>query len=688
MKYRLRTRIGALCIVMVLGLSACGQQETPVGLNETAAQTQQASQMQEREDEAKVEANSEAEIEAKIEALLAGMTLRDKIGQMLFVSYRIWKEAPKEVEGNVTVENAAEEVPAGNVTALNDEIRAALRENHFGGTVLFAENYQDAEQTLRLIADIQETSVAGGGLPLLVATDQEGGNVARIGFGTPGVGNMALAATGNPDNARQMAYIYGEELSLLGVNTDFAPVLDVNNNPRNPVIGVRSFSDDPAKVSSFGLAYLSGLHEAGTIATLKHFPGHGNTDTDSHTGFPCIQSSYEELQKTELVPFQQAIDAGADMIMTAHIQYPQIETGTYTSIATGEQVYLPATMSRTILTDILREDMGFEGVIVSDALDMAAISENFETEDILTLTINSGVNMLILPIVTNADLFQKTQDMVDMAVQLAEDGTIDAARIDDSVRRILTLKQKYGLLDQTDFGVTEEQVKAATSGVGSDANRETVWDIARQAVTVVQNKEQAFPLQFAAGQSALILFADGCASRVGTGEQVKELLQEQGYVPEGAEITVLVNSAENEEDCVQAADKADHVILVYRTYGKANLDPNTGDGFSSAVFDRIIEERHAAGKQALLISCQLPYDAARFPEADAILLAYNSSVMREIPPATGAGSAYIPNLPAALCACFGYGEVKGQLPVELPQLDESYQFTEQILYERGEAALK
>ena len=625
---------------------------------------------------------------ADIEAILENMTLQEKIGQMMIVSYRIWKEVPatEGTEGDQTVENSAEEIPAVNVTALNDEIRAALKDYHFGGTLLYAENFRDAEQTIRLIADIQKANQEGGGLPLLVAADQEGGSVTCIGFGTTGVGNMALAATGDPKNAKQMAAIYGKELNLLGINTDFAPVMDVNNNPSNPIIGVRSFSDDPEVVAEFGLSYLEGLHDAGTIATLKHFPGHGNTDTDSHTAFPCMQSTYEELRQFELVPFQRAIDAGADMVMTAHIQYPQIEEGTYTSVSTGEQVYLPATMSHTILTDILRKDMGFEGVVVSDALDMAAVSANFETEDILTLSINAGVDMLILPIITDSELFQKTHQMVDTAVKLAEEGKIDQDRIDESVRRILTLKEKYGLLEEIDYSVTEEQINAAENGVGSAQNREASWNIANMALTLVKNEENVFPLKAESGQSTLILFANSCANRVGTGDLAKQKLIGQGSIPEDSEITILVNTADNEEECVKQANEADHVILIHRTYSASNLDPNADDGFSSAVFDRIIRERHAAGKKVILISCSLPYDAARFGEADAILLTYHSTAMKEIPPETGTGSAYVPNLAAALCACFGDGEMMGQLPVDIPQLDVNYQYTDQILYEKSISA--
>ena len=639
-------------------------------------------------------APGEAADKADIESILQRMTLEQKIGQMMIVSFRIWKEVPAEaVEG-------AEEPESVNITELNDEIRACLHDYHFGGTLLFAENCRDAEQVLRLVSDIQAENLAGGGLPLLVAVDQEGGSVSRLGFGTTGVGNMALAATGEPENAQAMAAIHGEELRLLGINTDFAPVMDVNDNPNNPVIGVRSFSDAPEAVAKYGVAYMEGLRSAGVIATLKHFPGHGNTDTDSHTGLPLIDRSYDELKTVELVPFQAAIDSGVDMIMSAHIQYPQIETGTCASTSTGEEIHLPATMSKAILTDILRGDMGFEGVVVSDALDMDAIAKNFTDEDTLRLTINAGVDMLILPLIVDTDQFQRNMDMVDTAVRLVRDGEIDEARVDEAVRRILTLKQKHGLLDQADFNVTDEQVAAAVNGVGSSEHRQTAWDIAGKAntllwnrngafpiemaeksVTLFKNENNAFPIALQPGETALILFADSCASRAGTGELVKHLLGDAGE-----RVAVMANTAENGDECLQAASEADHVILVSRAYSSACLDPNTDDGFSTAVFDRIIEARHAEDRPVIVVSCQLPYDAARFPEADALLLTYGSSVVRAVPPAEGQGSAYAPNLPVALCACFGVGGADGRLPVDLPSLDESYALTDEVLFEADRSA--
>lgn len=599
-----------------------------------------------------------------IDEILEHMSLRDRIGQMMCVSFRIWTEEEKSAEN--TVENAEKEVKEINITELNDELRGFLKEYHPGAAIFFSENFNDPEQTLRLTADMQTAMTESGGVPLIISTDQEGGFISRVSYGTSGPGSMAIAATGNPENAKRMGAIYGEELSLLGINTDYAPVMDINNNYLNPVIGIRSFSDDPETVSAYGLAFMEGLRESGTIATLKHFPGHGCTDTDSHTGFPKIDSTYEELKQFELVPFQKAIDAGADMIMTAHIQYPNIEKETYTSVSTGEQVYLPATMSRTILTDILRDDMGYEGVVVTDALGMAAVADNFSKDDAITLAVNAGADMLILPVVMNKKIFYEDKEMIDAALKLAEEGKISMERIGESVRRILTLKEKHGLLSVDDYEVTDEQISAAVSGVGSAKNRDAAWRIAGEALTLLKNENSAFPISLKPGEKTLILFSNSAASRVGAGELAKKLLAEENLLPEGAEINVLVSTKDNEEECVRAALEADHLVLVHLMNTAADIDAAIGSGFSAAVFDRIISERHAAGGQAVLISCHLPYDAVRFPDADAILLTYGASLMREVPPETGRGSACMPNLPAGLLACFGKGEPKGQLPVKLP----------------------
>ena len=604
-----------------------------------------------------------------IAEIVAAMSLRDKLAQMMFFSPRAWKE------------DAASDAPAENIRELNEYMRQYIADHRFGGIILFGENCGDAAQTLRLISDMQSANRAGGGLPMLIAVDQEGGSVSRLGFGTSGTGCMTITATGDAENARVMGRVFGEELSLLGMNTDFAPVVDVNDNPANPVIGVRSFGDDADIVARYVCAFMEGLHETDTIVSLKHFPGHGNTDVDSHTGLPLVNRTHDELMANELVPFKAAIDAGADLVMTAHIQYPQLEKQTYTSVTTGEEVYIPATMSRVILTDLLRGELGFEGVIVSDALEMKAIWDNYATDDVLTMTINAGVDMLLMPGVQDKDMLDQIDAMLGRAVELAEAGDIDRDRIDDSVRRILTLKQKYGILDRTDFTATDEAVSAAVAGCGSAEHRQAAWDIACKALTLLKNENDAFPMDVKPGEKTLVLFT--AASRAGAAELAGKLLADMGALPDGATIEGMTIEPDTAEACLEAARAADHVLLISRAWKSECLDPATKDGFPVGIVNQVIDALHTAGKGAIVISCQLPYDAACYPEADAILLAYCSGTMKAVPSESGEGSAWVPNLPAAICAAFGAVEQPtGQLPVNLPKLDDAYHLTDEILYAR------
>ncbi|MBR6155994.1 MAG: glycoside hydrolase family 3 protein [Lachnospiraceae bacterium] len=582
------------------------------------------------------------------EKILAGMTLEDKVSQMMVVSLRGW---------------TAEDGTAQPLAELNDTVRGYLAYRHVGGVVVFAENCKEAGKTIRLISDMQTANRAGGNrIPLLVCADQEGGRVARLGDGTTGPGNMALAATANPDNARVMGQITGQELSLLGINTDLAPVVDVNDNPANPVIGTRSFGDDPMKVAAYGSAFMLGLHQENVMSVLKHFPGHGNTDTDSHTGLPMVDRNLAQLSVNELIPFKAAIDNGAEMVMTAHIQYPQIETGTYTSISTGEQIYLPATMSKTILTDILRGQMGFEGVIMSDALEMDAISKNFSTDDTLILTINAGVNILLPQAVYSAEDLAKVDAMIERTVQLVREGKIDPARIDDSVLRILRMKEKSGLLSQTDFAATPEKVAAAEAGVGSEAHRKAAWDIMAEALTVYKNENQAYPVQVKENEKVLLLFTG--SAYVGAGAYAEQNLKQNGFVPENAVFMNMVVSKDTEADCLAAAGAADHVVVISNVQSAGAMDPSKDAGYPMVIANRVIEQCHQKGQTVCVISSQLPYDVAVYANADAILLAYGSGAMRTVPPASGAGSAFAPNLPAALGAVFGAVEVSGSLPVK------------------------
>nr|MBP7355585.1 beta-N-acetylhexosaminidase [Longilinea sp.] len=245
-------------------------------------------------------------------------------------------------------------------TTLTPELKAMITEYHVGGVILFARNVESPEQVARLCNDLQQAATESGHPGLLIAIDQEGGRVARLteakGF-TEFPGAMAIGATGSPDNARQVAAAMAAEMRAVGINVDFAPDLDVNNNPQNPVIGVRSYGSEPQQVAAFGTAAIEGLQAGGVLAFGKHFPGHGDTGTDSHVALPQVAHPLERLETVEFVPFEAAIRANVAGIMSAHVTFPAIDATPGT----------PANVSSKVLTDLLRQEMQFTGLVVTDS---------------------------------------------------------------------------------------------------------------------------------------------------------------------------------------------------------------------------------------------------------------------------------------------------------------------------------
>lgn len=605
----------------------------------------------------------------RINKILAGMTLEEKAGQMVIADFRNWRENPKD--------NSA----AVNVTDLPEAVKEAIRNDYFGGIILFAENCTENDKTLALVNQMQLANAESGRanpIPLLIAIDQEGGAVTRLGEGTVWPGNMALAATGDPANAKTAAYGIGTELKALGINTDFAPVVDVNNDPRNPVIGVRSFSDDPAVVREYGVSFLAGLQESGTISSLKHFPGHGDVETDSHTGFPVVDKTYDELKKCELIPFQAAIDAGADMVMTAHIQYPKIDNRTYTSISTGGKVYYPATLSDKILKDILRKDMGFEGVIVSDALNMAAIADNFALEDVTLMALNAGIDMFLMPVpVNDRTTLAALEAFIHGICEKVADGTIPESRLDESVLRILEMKEKHGLLDERYVPSANLDSRTLSGLVGSSEYRGLDWELCSKSITLLKNENDVLPLKPAAGETVLFLYT--AASRIASADYARQRLIDEGILSGDVTFNSLVCSADTAAECEAAVSNADYVVAVSTVFGTSELNPTGESGKTSALLDSLLQKTKAENKPFVLISTYLPYDAARYPGADAILLTFGSKPLRALP--EGNASVGL-NIPAAVCGIFGEYEFSGRLPVDIPALDSNYQLTDEILYHR------
>ncbi len=343
-----------------------------------------------------------AEIKDEVADMINQMTLDEKIGQMLFAG----------VSG----------------TALQQETSNLIHDFKVGGMILYANNLQTPAQAITLINDLMAANTDNR-LPLFIGTDQEGGNVVRL----PGAlknfpTNKRIGAINEPQFSYEIGSLLGEQLKAFGFNLDFAPVLDVNSNPRNPVIGDRAFSDKPHIVSELGIQTMKGLESQQVIPVIKHFPGHGDTSVDSHLALPKVMKSLEELNKLELIPFKAAIENGADVVMVAHILLPKIDE-TY-----------PSSMSKEIITGILREQLGFDGVVMTDDMTMGAIANHFEMGQAAVDAVKAGNDIVLI-----AHGFSNITSAIEAVKAAVNNGEITEDRINESVRRIIELKQKYQL---------------------------------------------------------------------------------------------------------------------------------------------------------------------------------------------------------------------------------------------------
>ena len=592
------------------------------------------------------------------------MTTEQKIEQMMMITFRPWSDGNDE---------------GVSVTALNDEQKRFIVEHNFGGVCLFADNIQSTAQTVALTDEIQQAALGSAcGIPMLISADQEGGIIYRLSTGTPTCGNMALGAADDPELTYENAKIIGSEIKALGINTDLAPVLDVNNNPSNPIINIRSFSSSASLVSKHGAQYIKGLQDEGVIPCSKHFPGHGDTATDSHTGLPLINKSYEELQAQELIPFKMAVSSSTDMIMTAHIQFPQIETETYTSISSGEKINLPATLSKTVITDILRDDCGYDGVVSTDSMMMDAIQKNFDIVDSAALAINADVDIILEPmfIKSSDDITKMEKYITDIAARV-EEGDISGETVDKSVARILRMKKERGILDYTAPSAEEAQ-----KTVGSAEHREKALQIAEKAITLIKNDGDVLPLKL--GENGRAAFFYPYANCENTLPFVLGRLKKEGVVAESVTADCIWHRYHNADEFEENVKDSDAVILSFEMYSTDNLDAsNEGRGWQARFADDLIALAHKNGKKVILISANIPYDAARFSDADAIVAAYCANSMNEMPVEGAESLAYGENYPAALITILGGNMPSGKLPVDVYAVDENAVYTDEVLYPLG-----
>lgn len=351
-----------------------------------------------------------------IEQQLSAMTLREKVGQLFCVR-------PEAFDVALSWETY-EQVASYQLQEVTPQMQKVNAEYPVGGIILFAHNIDNPDQLDTLVKHLK----AFNGSPLLYI-DEEGGRVARIGnndnFQVKKYASMgAIGKTGDPANAYECGFSIGTYLKRYGLDVDLAPVADVNTNPSNPVIGTRAFSSDPELAARMVVQYLKGLEKAGVAGCVKHFPGHGDTRTDSHFGYASSGKTWEEMLGCEMIPFKAAIKNGVPMVMTAHIGTPAI---------TGSNV--PATVSPVLLTEKLRKELGFNGVIITDGMSMGAITRQYTPAEATLLSLQAGADIILGP----KDYIPAFEAVMNAVVR---DSTLTEARIDESVRRILTLKAR------------------------------------------------------------------------------------------------------------------------------------------------------------------------------------------------------------------------------------------------------
>ena len=611
---------------------------------------------------------------SRVEELLANMTLRQKVTQMLMVDFRYWD----------TDLSDGEQTTGNEFTKMNSQVQKVVEDYDFGAVIYFAQNIVETEQSFELSQALQEAATKDGGIPLIISADQEGGSVYRLGSGTALPGNMALGATGSVEYAQAAGEIIGSELSVLGINTNLAPVVDVNNNANNPVIGLRSYSDDAELVGTLASATIKGLADYNVIGCAKHFPGHGDTATDSHYGLPVVDKSKEELLENELKPYEVAIDQGIEMIMTAHILYPQLDDTKVFSNKTGQEESLPATMSKKILTDLLKGEMGFDGIVCTDAMNMAGVSAIYDQVQAVKVAIAAGVDMICMPCTLyNLDDLKDLDAIIDGVVAAVESGEIPESRLDDAVTRILTVKENRGILD---YDANDYSLEKALATVGSDANRELEREISAAAVTVIKNENNTLPLNITENSKVLMLcpYDNEKAQMVMAWNRAKEA----GLVPDGAECKVyrFANATINAE-LQGLLDWADTVIINSEVSSAARM---AYDHWLSAAPNNYVNYCHENNKTSIIMSVDKPYDVQLYPNADAILAVYGckgSSV--DVTEALVGGitsdkAAYGPNIIAGIEVALGTFGATGKLPVNIPEFDNSNNtYTDNIVYPRG-----
>ncbi len=636
-----------------------------------------------------------------------------KIAQMIMPAIRTW-----EGEDNGVTDLSA--VP---------KLAEALRKHQYGGVILFGANVVDADQTVRLVHDLQVNNAqsadaqATGLIPYFIAADQEGGSVARLSMGTRGTGSMAIGATGDTaeENALKTGRIFGQELSALGINVNLGPCIDVITDLADQGMSTRVFSDDPELVECLGKAFAAGVGESGVITCFKHFPGAGD-GSDYPT---AISITREELEQQGLIPYAGVINDGADMVMISATTFPSIDDEHV--LADGKtKGYYPASMSPKIVGTMLREELGFEGVVMTDALEMDQFFEEPETGDrllpgekysvewavaVAQKCIEAGCDILLIPTdLDSVDSIAWFDEYIAGIAALVEKGTLDGALIDRAVERIYALKQKCGLmeLDPTQDNL-DEVVATAQEVVGADEHHAIERDIAEQAVTLLKD-DGVLPVPLE--NTSVVILGRTFSDAIPIGYALSELMEngaldshafidnritEEASGDKASSMRIYIDryfdladggTSVYTDEISAAIAKAQYVICLSAI--SAGIEMLQDDEPRVQGVSRALSEAHKAKAKFVLLSDNIPVEAARYPEADAVVCAYLSAGF-DTDPTTGSGSenmrAINANVPAALRAIFGAADMPGELPINIYALAKDsngvWSYTDELIYSRG-----
>ncbi|MBI4055263.1 MAG: hypothetical protein HY402_03930 [Elusimicrobia bacterium] len=538
-----------------------------------------------------------AEVSPQVQTLEARMSLRQKAGQLLWV---------------------------GMEPANLDEEQAALVEGLRGGIFLYWNALHSPTELLAFTNTLQNLALSGfPGVPFLVAVDQEGGSLfTQRSFGaTVFPGNMALGATGSSQKAYLAAQASARELRAAGIHANFAPVLDVNLNPLNPIIGVRSFGEDPRKVAELGVSAIAGYRKGGIAAFAKHFPGHGDTAVDSHIGLPVLEHPRQRLDRVELYPFRKAVEAGVSGVMVGHIAVSALEDSSR-----------PATLSPIVLGRLLRRELGFGGAVVTDAMEMGGITHRWKVPEAAVLAVEAGADLVL---VRGRSAEANASEVLEALVEAVRTGRISPQRLKRSVERVLQLKEGLGLFETPKGNLEDLKIF-----FGSKAHQDLAQEIADSSVTLVRDPQKRLP------------FSKGSLGTLGVALPSKEYFQRDfeillGGLRERTNLQVEWFAQEDAESRVEAIVRSlkdvDAILLGTISWGMPKEE----------LFLPLAKALEKTGKPLLIVSFLNPYDLGKYPGAAILLATYGTT------PAS---------MRALAKGLFGEMEFQGKLPVTVPGL--------------------